>query len=215
MSTKPYEFQKFMKEKEPDEFIMFMRTLGPDLMKIYEQAVSDALNRRTIDVTKLKENFPQYKRIVKMLNRLHFISQYYDKTRLKAGDWSFYDCMTGYAKGEDLYEPDMDRGMNLPKSLQHMVCNTYRCGLLAMAQYFMTEAKYIMDPQEEEPIWYDTDPQNTGDCDYDSDNEYVSNHRDKAFDKKLYCGKYTGCCIGSPFSWNAFDIIYGITHSNL
>lgn len=180
------------------------------LMEIFQKAVSDTLDRKTIDTNVIKKNFSQYERIIKMLNRLYFISQYYDEKKLRSGDMSFKTAVNLYANGKDLYEPDMNRGMNLPKLLMHMECDIYPCGLLAMGEYFMHEARYIINPTEsKEPIY--TELERINDDDIYKNYDFNDN-----FDKKLFYGEtYGSCCIGMPICWKAFDIVFGITHSNL
>ena len=204
-------------DDEPTDFEQFMIDVGKETIVIFQKAVEDALNCRKLNVQELK-TFVQYDRIVKMLNRLSFISKYYDSSKLNPNDYSFYDIMRDYASGDDCGNPDMDRGLELPQTLRYWLKHH---GLTIMGNYLMEEARYIRDSRNPEPklsekIYNTNDDYDYESDDYESDNikrKYTS--RPKGFDRKLFLGPSAGSFMGCPASWNAFDIINGITHSNL
>jgi hypothetical protein len=86
----------------------------------------------------------QAARVVRMLGRLRYISTCFAVGNLRVSDLSFRVCMTLYATGKDLREPDLDRGLCLPRDMGQLKCKYCPVGLLLCAEYLLAEANILL-----------------------------------------------------------------------
>jgi hypothetical protein len=116
-------------------------------MQVYAWAVKEAVYGRRTFAKAVCETFAtkQGQRITRMLGRVCMYAQFFDPGRVLPRDLDFREAMQLYASGEDLYEPDLDRGLVLPEILINAGCKYYPTGLLTLATYLMGEAHLIQN----------------------------------------------------------------------
>ena len=107
-------------------------------MDVFTWAVDEAVHgRRDSFAATVRSTFPgkQGQRMARMLGRLCALAQFFDTARVRPHVLDFREAMRRYATGEDLHDPDLDRGLALPHQLEHVTCKYCPTGLYRLAYY--------------------------------------------------------------------------------